>query len=103
MAAAVLEPRAPNDAHSLQNLVLRYLGVSLAKGRVRTSDWTSSRLTAEQLEYAAGDVLHLPALLAVMSKALQDAGLNYLYDSCCAFLPARVTLELGDYPDVFAY
>jgi ribonuclease D len=103
VASKLLEPRAPNDAHSLQKLVSRYLGVSLAKGQVRTSNWTASRLTAEQKEYAAGDVLHLVALLAAMSKALQDAELTYLYDSCCAFLPARVMLELGDYPDVFAY
>jgi len=103
VASKLLEPRAPNDAHSLQKLVSRYLSVSLAKDQVRTSDWTASRLTAGQLEYAAGDVLYLVALLAAMSKALQGAGLTSLYDSCCAFLPARVTLELGDYPDVFAY
>lgn len=103
VASKLLEPREPNEAHSLQNLVSRYLGVNLAKGQVRTSDWTASRLTPEQLEYAAGDVLHLAALLAAMSKALQAAGLTHLYDSCCAFLPARVTLDLGDYPDVFAY
>ncbi len=103
VASKLLEPRAPNDAHSLQRLVSRYLGVSLDKGQVRTSEWTASCLTSEQVEYAAGDVLHLPALLSAMSKALRDAGLTNLYDACCEFLPARVTLELGDYPDVFAY
>lgn len=103
VASKLLEPGLPNDAHSLQKLVSRYLGVSLVKGEVRTSDWTASRLTAEQLEYAAGDVLHLSALLAAMSGALRDAGLADLYDACCAFLPARVVLELGNYPDVFAY
>jgi ribonuclease D len=103
VASKLLEPSAPNEAHSLQSLVFRYLGVSLAKGSVRTSDWSVSRLTPEQVEYAAGDVLHLPTLLDAIERALQDADLAALYDACCAFLPARVTLELGGYPDVFAY
>ena len=103
VASKLLQSGAPNEAHSLQSLASRYLGVSLAKGQVRTSDWTASRLSAEQLEYAVADVLHLPTLLVVMSRALEAAGLADLYDACCAFLPARVTLELGDYPDVFAY
>ena len=81
----------------------RYLDVSLAKGEVRTSDWSARRLTAAQLEYAAGDVLHLLALLDALERELVGAGLAELYDACCAFLPARVSLELGDYPDVFAY
>jgi ribonuclease D len=48
-------------------------------------------------------VLHLPALLEVLEKGLVASGLKELYDDCCAFLPARVRLDLGDYPDVFAY
>jgi ribonuclease D len=103
VASKLLKPGAPNDAHSLQRLVFRYLDVSLAKGEVRTSDWSASDLTAAQLEYAAGDVLHLLALLDALERELAEAGLTELYDACCAFLPARVTLELGDYPDVFAY
>lgn len=103
VASKLLKPGAPNGAHSLQQLAFRHLGVSLAKDKVRTSDWLAPQLTAEQLEYAAGDVLHLLALLDVLEKELKSAGLADLYDACCAFLPARVTLELGDYPDVFAY
>jgi ribonuclease D len=103
VASKLLEPGAPNEAHSLRQLVFRHLGVSLAKGEVRTSDWSAGRLSAEQLEYAAGDVLHLPALLEVLETALQSAGRGALYDACCTFLPAQVILELGAYPDVFAY
>ncbi len=103
VASKLIDPKAPNDTHSLQSLAWRYLAVSLTKGQVRTSDWTSHRLSPEQLAYAVGDVVHLPALLAVMSKALRDAGRIDLYDACCSFLPARVMLEVGDYPDVFAY
>ncbi len=70
---------------------------------MRTSDWSAAELTSEQLEYAAGDVLHLLALLDVLTADLKSAGLTLLYDDCCAFLPARAFLEIGGYPDVFAY
>jgi ribonuclease D len=103
VASKLLEPDAPNEAHSLQQLVSRYLGISLSKGAVRTSNWTAANLTAEQLEYAAADVRHLLVLLDVLERAIGAADLTRLYDDCCAYLPARVDLELGGYPDVFAY
>jgi len=103
VASKLLDPRAPNEAHSLQQLCLRYLGVRLDKAAVRTSDWLAEELTAEQLEYASRDVLFLPALLSALERELSKADLRPFYDACCAFLPARVSLELGAYPDVFAY
>lgn len=103
VASKLLAPDEPNEAHSLQRLAARHLGVTLAKGPVRTSDWSAPRLTDEQVEYAAGDVIHLIALVDVLRGALARQGLSRLYDDCCAFLPARVRLELGSYPDVFAY
>jgi ribonuclease D len=103
VASKILDPAAPNETHSLQHLADRYLGVTLPKGAVRVSDWSASELTDEQIRYAAGDVVHLVRLLDAMEAALRANGRIELYDSCCAFLPARVTLELGDYPDVFAY
>lgn len=103
VASKLLDPAAPNETHSLQHLVGRYLGVSLPKGAVRVSDWSASELTNEQVRYAAGDVMHLLRLLDAMEAALRASGRAELYDSCCGFLPARVMLELGDFPDVFAY
>jgi ribonuclease D len=103
IASKILDPTAPNESHSLQHLVDRYLGVALRKGAVRVSDWSASQLTEEQIRYAAGDVVHLLRLLDAMEAALRACGRVELYDRCCAFLPTRVALELGDYPDVFAY
>lgn len=103
VASKLLVPDGPNEAHSLQQLAAGNLGVTLTKGPVRTSDWTTASLTPEQLAYAAGDVLHLLPLLDALRLRLERAGLTSLYDDCCAFLPARVLLELGGYPDVFAY
>jgi ribonuclease D len=103
VASKLLMPDAPNEEHSLQSLVLRHLGIRLQKGDVRTSDWTATNLTGAQLEYAAGDVAYLPSLLGALEDELRSARLEELYDDCCAFLPARVELELGSFPDVFAY
>jgi ribonuclease D len=103
VASKLIAPDAPNEAHSLQQLLSRYVGVDMAKGAVRTSDWTAAQLTREQIEYAAGDVIHLPALLRALMGELASLKRTWLYDLCCDFLPARASLELGGYPDVFGY
>ena len=103
VASKLLDPGAPNEMHSLQSLLERYLGVHVHKGAVRTSDWSANLLSEEQVEYAAGDVIHLPLLLAALRARLEARGLSELYDRCCDFLPARVALDLGGFPDVFAY
>lgn len=103
VASKLLAPDAPNEAHSLQGLLARHLGVHIDKGAVRTSDWSAPVLSAAQIEYAAADVIHLPRLLRALQAELDDCGLSELYDMCCQFLPSRVALELGGFPDVFAY
>jgi ribonuclease D len=103
VASKLLQPEAPQEAHSLGSLVAQHLGVRLEKGPVRTSDWLALDLTGEQIAYAAGDVLHLLQLLDVLEGALDAAGLGWLYDACCAFLPAHARLQTGGYPDVFSY
>jgi ribonuclease D len=103
VASKLLGPEQPNDRHSLQQLAKRFLGVTLEKGQVRTSDWTRPDLTSEQIAYASDDVAYLLPLLDALTDSLSSAGLARLYDACCAFLPTRVDLELAEYPDVFAY
>jgi ribonuclease D len=103
VASKLLDPGAPNDAHSLQHLAASRLGVHLEKGPVRTSNWSATALSPEQVEYAAADVVHLPQLLTSLQADLRIRGLTRLYDECCAFLPARAALEVGNYPDVFSY
>lgn len=71
VASKLLDPQAPNEVHSLQNLVERFLDVRLSKGSVRTSDWSVNTLSAEQIEYAVNDVSHLPSLLGALERALQ--------------------------------
>ena len=103
IASKLLSPDLPNKDHSLQSLVLRYLGIHLQKGSVRTSDWTTAHLSGEQIEYAADDVIYLPELLGMLEGELKDCGIEGLYDECCTFVPTLLQLQLGSYPDVFAY
>lgn len=56
-----------------QALVQQTLGVSLAKAETR-SDWLRRPLSAEQLAYAADDVLHLHAVADALRSRLRDVG-----------------------------
>jgi ribonuclease D len=80
------------------------LGIEISKQQ-QTSDWGAPDLTAEQLAYAASDVLHLHALWARLEALLVREGRRGLADACFAFLPTRARLDLLGYeePDIFAH
>lgn len=101
IASKLCNPDSPNEDHSLAALTARYLGVTLDK-TLRTSNWDGA-LEQAQLRYAAEDVRHLPALYERLDDELRQIGLLDLRDRCYAHLPTRVELEVGGFPDVFAY
>jgi ribonuclease D len=103
VAAKILAPYGEASANSLAPLVKSRLGVTLDKGSVRTSDWTSGSLSAAQVNYAARDVAFLLPLLNELGKSLDKAGLWELYANCCSHLPWRAELEVAEMGDVFAY
>jgi len=96
--------RTFTDRHGLRDLCRDLLGVELSKQQ-QTSDWGAVDLTAEQLAYAASDVLHLHALWAKLEALLRREGRLELAEACFAFLPERARLDvLGwDEPDIFAH
>jgi ribonuclease D len=96
--------RTFTDRHGLKDLCRDLLGVELSKQQ-QTSDWGAGELTAEQLAYAASDVLHLHALWSRLEALLDREGRRDLAEACFAFLPARARLDvLGyDQPDIFAH
>lgn len=102
IASKLLAPHAKNETHSLQALLEQHLEVRISK-QERLSDWLAANLSDAQLCYAAADVTHLLPLLDSLEKHLANAGLGQLYADCTKFLPARVQLETGGFPDVFAY
>ena len=96
--------RTFTDRHGLKDLCKELLGVDLSKQQ-QTSDWGAAELTAEQLTYAASDVLHLHALWAKLEGLLRREGRLELAEACFAFLPTRGELDvLGwDAPDIFSH
>jgi ribonuclease D len=96
--------RTFTDRHGLRDLCKELLGVEISKQQ-QTSDWGAPELSAEQLAYAASDVLHLHALWAKLEALLVREARLELAEACFAFLPARARLDLLGYedPDIFAH
>lgn len=101
IASKLAEPDIPCAEHSLARLLRRHLGVNLDKS-ARTSDWTGE-LSESQLRYAADDVRFLPQLYRHLDAQLRERDLLDLRDRCYTHLPTQVELEVGGFPDVFAY
>jgi ribonuclease D len=96
--------RTFTDRHGLRDLCRELLGIELSKQQ-QTSDWGAMELTAEQLAYAASDVLHLHALWAKLEALLRREGRLDLAEACFAFLPDRARLDVLGWnePDIFAH
>jgi ribonuclease D len=96
--------RTFTDRHGLKDLCKELLGIELSKQQ-QSSDWGAMELTAEQLAYAASDVLYLHALWARLESLLIREDRLTLAEACFAFLPTRARLDLLGYeqPDIFAH
>ena len=96
--------RTFTDRHGLKDLCRELLGVEISKQQ-QTSDWGAPELTAEQMAYAASDVLHLHALWTRLEALLVRENRLHLAQACFDFLPARCRLDLLGYeePDIFAH
>lgn len=78
-----------------QKLVRELLGVELPKAETR-SDWLRRPLSEQQLEYAAQDVLHLPALHAALTARVAERGYAAWLAEDCARLLRRGCLREPD-------
>ncbi|MBO0710023.1 MAG: ribonuclease D [Acetobacteraceae bacterium] len=96
--------RTFTDRHGLKDLCKELLGIELSKQQ-QTSDWGAGELSAEQLAYAASDVLYLHALWDRLEALLRREDRLALAEACFAFLPARARLDLLGYeePDIFSH
>jgi len=96
--------RTFTDRHGLKDLCKELLGVELSKQQ-QSSDWGAPELSAEQLAYAASDVLHLHALWSRLQGLLVREGRLELAEACFRFLPTRGALDLLGYaePDIFSH
>lgn len=96
--------RTNTDKHGLKDLCKDLLNIDLSKQQ-QTSDWGAGELNAEQLAYAAADVLYLHALKEKLDGLLKREGRAALAESCYSFLPTRAALDLLGWgeEDIFAH
>ena len=96
--------RTYTDRHGLKDICAELLGVTLSKVQ-QSSDWAAETLTAEQLEYAASDVLYLHRLRDALAGRLAREGRTEVAAACFQFLPTRAKLDLmgWDEEDIFAH
>ncbi|MBV9655488.1 MAG: ribonuclease D [Acetobacteraceae bacterium] len=96
--------RTYTDRHGLKDLCRELLGVELSKQQ-QSSDWGAPVLQAEQIAYAASDVLYLHELWAKLESLLARERRRELAERCFAFLPTRGALDLLGYdePDIFSH
>ena len=91
--------RTYTDRHGLKDLCRELLGVDLSKEQ-QSSDWGAETLSPAQQSYAAQDVLYLHRLRNILDTMLAREGRTALAQSCFDFLPKRVSLDLGGWPEV---
>ena len=101
IASKLLDVKNENK-HSLQSVLKQHLGVVIDKNE-RLSNWLSSKLTEEQISYAARDVMYLLSLLDVLERELRSRGLLEFAHKCFAHIPARVRLDILGYGDIYTY
>jgi ribonuclease D len=96
--------RTFTDRHGLKDLVRDLVGVEISK-QMQSSDWGAEVLTAEQMRYAASDVLYLHQLRAKLDEMLAREGRTAYAQACFDFLPVRAALDLAGWDgiDIFAH
>ena len=83
-----------------QRLVRDLLGVDLPKAETR-SDWLRRPLSPQQLEYAAHDVIHLPALHVALTDRVAGRGYTtWLAEDCARLLDRARQREPDAEPQV---
>ncbi|MGP1397178.1 MAG: ribonuclease D [Inquilinaceae bacterium] len=91
--------RTYTDRHGLKDLCRELLDVEMSKQQ-QSSDWGAADLTADQVRYAASDVLHLHRLRDRLDDMLEREGRTALAQACFDFLPTRAALDLAGWADI---
>jgi ribonuclease D len=96
--------RTYTGQHGLKDLCRELLGIGLDKEQ-QSSDWGAAELSADQLRYAANDVLHLHALRRKLDEMLAREGRAQLAETCFQFVSTRAALDLEGWSDqdIFAH
>lgn len=91
--------RTYTDRHGLKDLCRELLGVEISKQQ-QSSDWGAETLTPQQCDYAAGDVLYLHRIRAVLDDMLAREERDAEAKACFEFLATRTKLDLIGFADL---
>lgn len=91
--------RTYTDRHGLKDVSKELVGIDMSKAQ-QSSDWGASKLSADQLAYAASDVLHLHALRTKLDEMLVREGRDGFARACFDFLPQRALLDVAGWEEV---
>jgi len=91
--------RTYTDRHGLKDVTKELLGIDLSKAQ-QSSDWGQSKLSEDQVAYAASDVAHLHVLRSKLDEMLIREGRDDLARACFEFLPHRAILDVAGWEDV---
>ena len=95
--------RTYTDKHGLYDITKELLGITLNKAQ-QSSDWGLQKLSEEQKQYAASDVIHLHQIKEKLDQMLVREGRLEMAKKCFAFLETRVELDLGCWEeDIFSH
>lgn len=96
--------RTYTDRHGLKDLARELIGLDMSKQQ-QSSDWGADALSEAQVTYAASDVLYLHEIKAKLDEMLRREKREALAEACFNFLPTRVALDLGGWPeaDIFSH
>jgi ribonuclease D len=96
--------RTYTDSHGLKNLCEELLDKKISK-QSQSSDWGAEKLTPDQIQYAASDVLYLHRIKEKLDIMLEREGRLKLAHKCFDFLNTRAELDLSGWPehDIFSH
>ncbi len=85
--------RTYTDRHGLKDLCKELLNIELSKQQ-QSSDWGTSTLTDEQMQYAASDVLYLHKIKEILASRLAREKREVIAKACFDFIGTRASLDL---------
>jgi len=94
--------RTYTERHGLKDVALELLDVELDKV-TRHTDWSSPRLTPEQVRYAISDVTLLIPIMERLEAMLEREGRKDLARDCFAVIPLMAQLDLMGYDLLFEH
>ncbi len=94
--------RTYTDRHGLKDNLLEFLDVELDKV-TRHSDWSSPRLSPEQISYAISDVTLLLPLMDRLEEMLRREGRAELARECFRAIPTMAKLDIAGFELLFEH